>query len=289
MGILAAFCLTALLSGTPVSLWAPVCIMALIAGVGDRVDLPVRLRLTVQLGLSSVLVLGAAYSSTDRSASLLLIPFWIVFIAGTANFYNFMDGINGIAGIAGVVGFSLLFLYMDGLKGRPGLGALSLCMAFSCLGFLPLNMPRAKIFMGDVGSILLGAAFASIVFLGSRTFLDFLCTASFLSTFYADELSTMAVRIKGGENLLRAHREHLYQLLANEYGIAHWRISAAYGAMQALIGIIVLLVRPFGVMAVTAVLVLWSCLFVTASHCVRNRLKQVQPAYLPCKPESPPL
>jgi hypothetical protein len=42
------------------------------------------------------------------------------------------------------------------------LGNLSLCMAFSSLGFLPFNMPKARVFMGDIGSILLGAVFAGV-------------------------------------------------------------------------------------------------------------------------------
>ena len=75
--------------------------------------------------------------------------------------------------------------------------------------------------MGDVGSILLGFVFAAMVVVLSKSFLDFVCLWSFIFPFYADELSTMAVRIKDGENLLRPHRRHLNQLLANEKGIAY--------------------------------------------------------------------
>jgi Fuc2NAc and GlcNAc transferase len=70
--------------------------------------------------------------------------------------------------------------------------------------------------MGDVGSILLGFVFAAIVVMLSERFLDFVCLAGFLLPFYADELTIIFVRLKDGEDLLHAHRRHLYQLMANE-------------------------------------------------------------------------
>lgn len=276
VGILAAFCVASILSGATAWLWATVCIVALISGYGDMVDLPVRMRLVAQLGLIAVFVLGTLHSSGGRSPNPALVVFWIIFIVGTANFYNFMDGINGIAGITGAVGFSLLALYIYGWEGQAGLGSLTLCMAFSCLGFLPLNIPKARVFMGDIGSVLLGAAFASLVFLASRTLVDFLCMASFLFPFYADELSTMAIRMRGGEKLTKGHRKHVYQLLANEGRITHWRVSAGYGILQALVGVSVLLARPYGKETVLVVLVGWSGLFLVGEHYVRAGLQRAE-------------
>lgn len=114
---------------------------------------------------------------------------------------------------------------------------LSICIALSCLGFLPFNFPKAKVFMGDVGSIMLGFVFASIVVMASKSFLDFVCLAGFLFPFYADEFVTMAVRIKDGENLLKAHRRHFYQLLANEISIDHWKVSVGYSILQIVVGL----------------------------------------------------
>ena len=91
--------------------------------------------------------------------------------------------------------------------------------------------------MGDVGSILLGFVFAGMVVFLSGNLLDFICMAGFLFPFYADELNTMIVRLRDGENLTKPHRRHLYQLLANEYGIAHWKVSLGYGLFQLIVGI----------------------------------------------------
>ena len=100
--------------------------------------------------------------------------------------------------------------------------------------------------MGDVGSILLGFVFAGMVVWLSRSLLDFICLAAFLFPLYADELTTMIARIKNGENLTRPHRRHLYQLLANEGNISHWKVAVGYGLVQLVVGMSVLIVKPFG-------------------------------------------
>ena len=178
----------------------------------------------------------------------LILPLIFIFLIGTANFYNFMDGINGIAGLSGVIGFGLLGLYT---LYRPNpdpfqtpLSLLSICIALACLGYLPFNMPRARVFMGDVGSILLGFVFAGLVVTLARNYLEMVCFAALLFPFYADELTTMVVRLRDRENLTRSHRRHLYQLLVNEFGIAHWKISAAYAVAQLAIGAGALIAYP---------------------------------------------
>lgn len=201
-----------------------------------------------------------------------MIPFLAVFVVGTANFYNFMDGINGIAGITGIVGFGLLAFYSFLSGVDSSFVTLGICMSLACLGFLPFNMPRAKVFMGDVGSILLGFVFAGMVIWLSRSLFDFICLSAFLFPFYADELTTMVIRIRDGENLLRAHRRHFYQLLANEKGIAHWKVSVGYGLLQIIIGLSVLAIRPFGIAAVLFLLGPYFGGFTLVSYNIRMKV-----------------
>lgn len=270
VGILAAFSIVAIATGAPLWLWVPLSGLSLMAGYGDRVELSARSRLFAQLGLIALFVLGTRQPSYSCYLCFPLILFWIVFIAGTANFYNFMDGINGIAGITGAVGFSLLAFYIRSLGAHAALGSLSLCMAFSCLGFLPFNTPKAKVFMGDIGSILLGAVFAGVVYMESRTFLHFFCMASFLFPFYADELTTMYIRLKDGENLTTPHRRHLYQLLVNELGYAHWKISVAYGLAQLIVGFGVIATAPMGWPILFGFLLVCSVIFVVSQGRIRK-------------------
>ncbi len=272
VGILAAFSMVTIATGVPLWFWIPVSALSLIAGYGDRVELTARSRLFAQLGLVALFVLGTWQSPHSYYLCYPFIVFWIVFIAGTANFYNFMDGINGIAGIAGAVGFSLLAFYVYSQEGQTRLVNLSICMAFSCLGFLPFNMPKAKVFMGDIGSILLGVVFAGLVYLASHTILDFLCMASFLFPFYTDELCTMAVRLREGEKLTQPHRRHVYQLLANEREMPHWQVSVGYGLVQLIVGMTVLSARAYGYVTVIGLLAFYFTAFALGSWHLRSSI-----------------
>jgi Fuc2NAc and GlcNAc transferase len=157
IGIFFAFWISAVVLGIPVGFWLPICIMAVMAFWGDRIELSARLRLVIQFGLiAGVIILGNTKASPEGPAYLLWIMFWTVFIVGTANHYNFMDGINGIAAITGVIGFGFLAFYLNIIGGPNRVEILAICMSLSCLGFLPFNMPKARVFMGDIGSILLG-------------------------------------------------------------------------------------------------------------------------------------
>jgi Fuc2NAc and GlcNAc transferase len=269
IGILAAFVLSSVTLNIPEGFWLPATILALISFYGDKFPISPRFRLPIQFIAALFLVQLSAFSLQPSAFSLF---FLAVFVVGTANFYNFMDGINGIAGITGVVGFGLLALFAWLSGSAPSFVILALCMSFSCLGFLPFNMPYAKVFMGDVGSILLGFAFAGMVIWLSKNLLDFMCLSAFLFPFYADELTTMIVRLKDGENLIHPHRKHLYQILANEGRIPHWKVSGGYGLLQLLIGISVLLVRPFGSTIILSLLMVYFAGFVLLTICLRSRI-----------------
>lgn len=268
VGMAAAFLVTAVCLRLPIAFWLPLGLLAGLSLRGDQVEISPKLRLSAQFILVGIMVLATGRGIEQGLSGIFILLFWIVFIVGTANFYNFMDGINGIAVISGVIGFGLLAFAV--YKNQPEVGLLAACMALACLGFLPFNLPRGRLFMGDVGSILLGSVFAGLVYLSSRTFLDFMCMTSFLFPFYADELTTMIARLRAGESLTQAHRRHIYQLLANERQIPHWRISAGYGLFQLLVGVSVLISKPWGVAVVLTVLASWFGLFVASSYYIRK-------------------
>ena len=272
IGILIAFLLTSATLGLPLLFWIPIGLLSLFSFQGDRKEISAKVRLCVQFLAGVVLLVGVILLEGRGWPVYLFIPLFAIFIVGTANYYNFMDGINGIAGITGVVAFGLLGCFASAQGSDPQIITLSACMSLACLGFLPFNIPEARAFLGDVGSILLGFVFAGMVAWLSKSFLDFVCLSSFRFPFYADELSTMIVRIKDGENLFRPHRRHIYQLLANEVGIAHWKVSVGYGSLQLVVGLSILSARPFGILAVLSLLVIFFGGFVWANYVVRVRI-----------------
>jgi Fuc2NAc and GlcNAc transferase len=270
IGILAAFILASALLGISSRIWMPATVVSLVSLYGDRFGLSPKVRLFAQVASTALFL----YLAGPQAGFLHPVAAWllfIIFIPGTANFYNFMDGINGIAGITGVIGFGFIALYSFQWGGDALLAALALCVSLSCLGFLPFNIPGARVFMGDVGSILLGFVFAQMVVLLSKSILDFVCLISFIFPFYADEIVTMSVRLKSRDDFFKPHRRHLYQMLANEQGISHWKISVGYGLFQLAVGGGILILRSFG--AINASLWLAACLcgFILTSILFRRR------------------
>lgn len=270
VGILAAFLVSSLVLRIPPALWIPAAVLAGISFAGDRWDLSPAIRMISQLIAALIVVRHLEF---ENPTSAFLLPLLVVYIVGTANCYNFMDGINGIAGLTGVVGFGLLGIYSAFASSGTYYSVLAFCVAFSCLGFLPFNMPKARVFMGDVGSILLGFVFASLTVSLSRSLLDFICLTGFLLPFYADEVITVLIRLKRGESLVKPHRIHLYQILANEAGIRHWKVSVAYAFIQAVAGASILIARLFGIVPVVMVWLISLAAFVAANYVIRTALK----------------
>ncbi len=250
IGILAAFLVSCWVLGMPAGFWLSAGVLSIMGLTGDRMEISPMRRLMIQFVMAVLFLVTTpavhGLSSGWMGKALLIAPI-AVFAVGTANFYNFMDGINGIAGLTGVIGFGLMGAFASSVPGKEQYAQLSFAIASGCLGFLPFNLRReARVFMGDVGSILLGFVFAGMTVLIAESWSDLLCLMGFLFPFYADELTTMAVRLKDREKLTQAHRRHLYQILANERGIEHWKVSVGYGAFQLGGGILVWAVWPLG-------------------------------------------
>src|SRR5207248_1189863 len=82
----------------------------------------------------------------------------VLFSAGVAlwlvayvNAFNFMDGIDGISVAQAAVAGAALYLVGRG-EHVPALATAAAILAGAALGFAPLNVPRARLFLGDVGS-----------------------------------------------------------------------------------------------------------------------------------------
>lgn len=273
IGILAAFLFCSLYTKISYWFWFPALNVSLLGLFSDRFEISPQLRIIIQFIAGIITVIGIERLDVNEINDILLIVFFTFYIVGTANYYNFMDGIDGIAGITGIVGFGLMAFYTSSYGSDTYLVILPITISIACLGFLPFNIPKARVFMGDVGSILLGFVFAGMVVYLSKNFLDFVCLAGFLFPFYADEFTTMIIRIRDGEKLSKPHRRHLYQLLANEYSIQHWKVSFGYGLFQLFVGISVFSLKSIGSIAVISSLIFYFCAFTILSYFLRTKMK----------------
>ncbi|MFO7750532.1 MAG: glycosyltransferase family 4 protein [Desulfobacteraceae bacterium] len=273
IGLLAAFVAAALALKIDTGFWLPVAAVSVVGLMDDRKAMAPLLRLCLQTAAASVLVavgLPLVWGGYHPGSVVL----WVVFVIGTTNCYNFMDGINGISGLTASALFILCWFFLRTTGGNLSLAALVLSLVFACAGFLPFNFPRARVFMGDCGSLLLGFLFGGVVLVSVRSFGDFLLFTAFLFPFYADSFTTMIIRVKNGENLFTAHRSHLYQLLTNEAGISHWKVSLGYLVVQLVTGGVGYFLYITGEGALPFFLAFCLLLFVSLSCLVRQRMAQ---------------
>jgi len=97
----------------------------------------------------------------------LALPATVLFVVAITNAMNLCDGLDGLAaGIAGVAAFSLAVV--GGIQGAEDVRVLGLVIAGAVVGFYPYNLPKARIFLGDVGSTFLGLCLATLALIQNR-------------------------------------------------------------------------------------------------------------------------
>jgi UDP-N-acetylmuramyl pentapeptide phosphotransferase/UDP-N-acetylglucosamine-1-phosphate transferase len=205
-----------------------------IASIGwadDHRALGAGLRLAVHAGVAVWLV-----SLLLADAPLAL---WLpaaIAIVGAVNAGNFMDGINGIAASqAALIGAVLGWLLWPE---SPGPALLAWALASACCGFLPFNFPRARVFLGDVGSGALGLLVAALLLLAWRDAAAGLTALLLLpSAFLLDAGLTLLRRAIAGRRLTQAHREHLYQWLVRS-GADHASVTLGYAGWTLLMALL---------------------------------------------------
>ncbi len=221
-------------------------LISLVSLADDLRSLGAPTRLLVHLGVSVAVVLlvpvptEAVLPVVGRvHPGWLATPLALLWLVGFTNVYNFMDGIDGLAAGQAIVG-GLTWAAIGWLADAPLVVAIGLSLAGSSAAFLTRNWPPARLFMGDSGSAFLGFTFALLPLLlppaqrGPVPIADaaFATGALALWPFLFDASFTLVRRALAGENVLRAHRTHLYQRLVQR-GMAHGRVSLLYGALAA--------------------------------------------------------
>jgi Fuc2NAc and GlcNAc transferase len=226
------------ISATATSLWltrhepdALLWLLSMAAVLGamgwldDVRNLSVRWRLLVQAGTVVGLFawLGApAYRFDSSGLTWAVAGLVVVSIVWWINLFNFMDGIDGLAA-AQAVCMLVLATAIALVHGAPVLNSpvwlLAMLTSCACLGFLALNWPPARIFMGDSGSLWLAFVIVSIALVSVKR--GDLHPVSWLilgGVFICDATSTLIIRMLRGEKWTQPHRAHAYQRLSSRSG-----------------------------------------------------------------------
>jgi UDP-N-acetylmuramyl pentapeptide phosphotransferase/UDP-N-acetylglucosamine-1-phosphate transferase len=200
-------------------------VLAITGWWDDHRSLGVRLRLFVQLAVTIYLI--SCLPGSGWAGGWIAMVLGGLFVLWMTNLYNFMDGSNGMAGLQGVFAASVL-AWLFGQAGAAESSLLSLLLAAACAGFLPWNLGRARVFMGDVGSLSLGFVFAALLLYGVGTNAFALPVGLLVMLlFLADASLTLLSRVMRGERWYNAHRQHLYQRMIAR-GWSHGRVALCY-------------------------------------------------------------
>lgn len=227
----------------PVRTWLfllPLVLVALIGFLDDWSPRPALLRLLVHLLAAALL----AYVMLEGALGLRW-PWWqcalaVIALAWSLNLHNFMDGSNGLLAWQSVW-YGAAFAGLLFWSGEYGMAAFALLLAAASLGFLPLNWPRARVFLGDGASGFIGIAFAGVALFGVVQKLFGLPECLIVaSAFLIDATATLLLRMLRGERFWQGHREHLYQRLLRA-GHGHLAVSLVYLGWNLLIALPALL------------------------------------------------
>ncbi|HTL88182.1 MAG TPA: glycosyltransferase family 4 protein [Leptolyngbya sp.] len=207
------------------AIWAALIPLIVVGIFDDRGDVPARIRYLVQLSAAGIAIVAfGAFPQpwlSQFGAIGIAIAMVLTLIGMTAliNFYNFMDGLDGL--VAGVSAVQLTYLAIA--INQPIL----LLLVVALLGFLWWNWSPAKIFMGDVGSTVLGATVAIALLNQSNDPIQAWSSLAITLPLTADAIYTLIRRSIRKENIFKPHRTHLYQRL-QQSGWSHAQVATAY-------------------------------------------------------------
>lgn len=206
--------------------------LGLIGWADDLHSLGVLPRLLGQAAVAGVALVWLARDPGGATPVVILvagaIALWLV---SYVNAFNFMDGIDGLA-VAQVFVAGVDWWIIGQHTHVGALAAAGLIGAGAAAAFAPFNVPRARMFLGDIGSYFLGGWLAATAVIGIRAGIAPEAMLAPLALFVADTLVTLVRRMRRGVAWWQPHREHAYQRLV-QGGWSHSRTAATLGVAMA--------------------------------------------------------
>ena len=224
-----AYLMWFVLNGIPYPMiFVGLSILALVSFMDDIHSISPKIRLVCQFA-AFIIMLHETHVFTLQLPYILILS---VVCVAAVNIYNFMDGINGITG-----GYSLVVLLaltfvnecMIEFIDRRLLVTVLMAVGVFCL----FNFRRqAKCFAGDVGSLSIGYIviflLLKLMFKTGHTY-----WIAFISVYLVDGGLTILHRVLLQENLMTPHKKHAFQIMANELGMPHLKVTGIYMGLQA--------------------------------------------------------
>jgi len=216
-------------------------LLAIVSLIDDLVGLKTVFRLIIQFitAIAAFIFIGGLrpliLPEIHFNYNFIVYPIAVTGMVWFINLFNFMDGIDGFAALeAMTIGLVLYFMSGD---------IVCIVLAACVAGFLYWNWPKAKIFMGDVGSTQLGFILVVLGVYFHNTFKFSILNWIMLSSpFWFDATLTLYRRWRNRENIGEAHFKHAYQR-AVQSGFTHLKVNIWLIIINVLIFAMILLYR----------------------------------------------
>ncbi len=191
-------------------------VLLVVGLIDDRLGMMPEVKLLAQFLAAMALVKCGVRIEFFRHYYLAVVLTY-VWVVGVTNAFNLLDNLNGLS--AGVACISSLFfgatMWMDK---RFEIAAIAFALGGSCLGFLRHNFPRARIFMGDTGSLMIGFVAASLALLGDWNTIEFSKSLAIpliiLGYPIFDTVLVIVMRVLEGRSIFQGGKDHSSHRLA---------------------------------------------------------------------------
>lgn len=219
----------------------------LIASKGKSLGLKARQKLFAQFVMAIAFIL---WVYTNQNIGATVLPLWrdtaidlgwmyyplaVLLIVGMSNAVNLTDGLDGLAaGTTAILALTLGILVVPAVN--FGLTTIAWALAGGCIGFLWYNCNPAKVFMGDIGSLALGAAMAGIAITGRREFLFLMAGMIFVFEALSVVIQVISFKTTGKRVFKMTPIHHHFELS----GWTEQKIVVRFWIVQLLISLVVL-------------------------------------------------
>ncbi len=184
------------------------------------------------IDLSSIMTVFTVGDRVYYIPWLYLVFTWLL-IVGLSNAVNLTDGLDGLAGGTSMIAM-LIMAAIAFLHGNPDLAIFGAACAGACLGFLWFNCYPASIFMGDTGSLALGAGFACMAVVTNSEIVSLIIGGLFIIETLSVMIQVVSFKLTGKRVFLMAPIHHHFEKLGwaeTKVVIRFWIVSAAFGAL----------------------------------------------------------
>lgn len=171
---------------------------------------------------------------------LLAIPFTVMWIVALMNAVNLADGLDGLAAGIALVAVTILVI-LSARLGQPEVATLGLALVGAIIGFLPFNIFRASIFLGDSGAHLLGYMLATLAIVGGAKLATALLV---LGVPILDVAWSVIRRWRSGVDITSRDTNHFHHRLLRT-GMSQLEVVAVYCGVCATFGLSALILTRY--------------------------------------------